>query len=814
MQDSPRFASPHISPNRSLCTIVGIVCISLYHAPLLGQSAAGQSAGSQSAVDFNRDIRPILSDKCFSCHGPDNETREAELRLDQRLAAIARRDEHPAIEPGSPSKSLLIGRITSKDESEVMPPPDSLKVLTTTEIRLLTQWIADGAPYDEHWTFGRLERPSVPVMGDGEGTNPVDQFLREYWRDNGVSQNTPADPLTQVRRLSFDLLGLPPTHEQIQRYQQEPTADTWRAIVDAMLDSPHYGERMAVYWLDLVRYADTVGYHGDQEHAITPYRDYVIQAFNDNKPFDEFTTEQLAGDLLPEPTNEQLIASGYNRLLQTSHEGGVQKQEYLTKYSADRVRNLSAVWLGATVGCAECHDHKYDPYTQRDFYRLAAFFADLDDLKSFQGGNTLPTKREPEIEVLSPIDLALIATVEQQIQQLKSGKSDITGDAPNDVENNAQLATLEARKLELLGRKRRTMISHAVEPRVTRILERGDWMDTSGLEVQPGTPKFMTPAVSVNGRATRLDLARWLTAPDHPQTARVLTNRLWYLFFGAGLSANLDDSGAQGDAPVTPELVDWLAADLISSGWDVKQTIKLIVTSNAYQMSSIPSPKAIGRDPKNRLFTHQNRFRLSAEFIRDNALQVSGLLNIELGGESSRPYQPAGYYAHLNFPTRKYASDATPRQFRRGVYVHWQRQFLHPMLRAFDAPTREECTAGRSRSNTPLAALTLLNDPTFVEAARGLANLTLCEGDLGNSERIGWMWNRVLGRVPDQHETEMLLAYYQQTKERIGKSPGTATEILSIGISPRNESIDSVELAVWTSVARAILNLNETITRN
>lgn len=808
--------------NRYWPTIHVLACTPLVLVCTLGSALAADGDGP---IDFNRDIRPILSDKCFACHGPDNNRREAELRLDDPQDAMLDRDGHAVIVPGDVAKSELIARITSEDESERMPPADTLKQLSLVEVELLTRWISSGAKYETHWAYASLKRPKAPKppKADAASAGPsgaIDRFLAELWTRNGVTPNGQADPTTLVRRLSFDLLGLPPTAEQVERFRTSPTDETWRSLVDEMLQSPHFGERMAVYWLDLVRYADSVGYHGDQEHAITPYRDYVIKSFNDNKPFDQFTLEQLAGDLLPDRTEEQLIGSGYNRVLQTSHEGGVQVQEYLTKYAADRVRNLSAVWLGATVGCAECHDHKYDPYTQRDFYSLAAFFADLDDVSSFKGGNTLPTKREPEAVVLSPIDAATLELVVHQLAELQKEAD----------KNGVQIGELEERKEDLLTRRRRTMVSKSIEPRVTRILERGDWMDKNGEVVAPATPAFLPSQVTSPAlpkadsdsdygsdstvRASRIDLARWLTSPDQPQTARVLANRLWYLYFGEGLSPNLDDSGSQGTPPISPELLDWLAMELVESGWDVKHTIRLIATSRAYRMSSVPTAESMANDPANVYFGRQNRFRLSAEFIRDTALHLGGLLNPEIGGPSSRPYQPAGYYAHLNFPTRTYKPDSDDRQFRRGVYVHWQRQFLHPMLRAFDAPTREECTAGRPTSNTPLAALTLLNDPTFVEAARGLAAVTIQEGPADPGGRITWMWKRVLNRAPDTTELEIVTSFHEQTANQIAQASGESKKILDVGIQPVVESMDKQELATWTAVARAVLNLNETVTRN
>jgi hypothetical protein len=526
---------------------------------------------------------------------------------------------------------------------------------------------------------------------------------------------------------------------------------------------------MAMYWLDLVRYADTVGYHGDQEHRISPYRDYVIKAFNDNMPFAQFTVEQLAGDLLPGSTINQRIASGYNRVLQTTHEGGAQDREYRAKYAADRIRNLSGVWMGATLGCAECHDHKYDPYTQKNFYSLAAFFADIDELGAYRGPDKSPTLRPPEMEVPSPLDPS---------------------------------------------RKRLTMVTSAVKPRTIRVLKRGDWMDESGEIVEPAVPHFLKPLDVKERRATRLDLARWLTAPDHPQTARVFVNRLWYLFFGSGLCRTLDDTGSQGEWPTHPELLDYLAVEFIESGWDIKHMVRLMVRSTTYRQSSLETVQLRERDPENRWFARQGRFRLPAEMIRDNALALSGLLVHRPGGDSARPYQPDGYYAHLNFPKRTYQADPDANQYRRGVYVHWQRQYLHPMLKAFDAPSREECTAQRPISNTPLAALTLLNDPSFVEAARVFAARIIREGGTTEAERTHWAWREVLSREPSEREVAALLRLYRQNRAQYESDRGAAQQLVAVGLAPPPNGVDVAELAAWTTLARALLNLNETITRN
>ena len=759
-------------------------------------------------IRFNRDIRPILSDKCFFCHGPDAGHREADLRFDVEADALADLGGYHAIVPGAPDESELVQRIMSDDESVRMPPLESGKELTPGEIALLLRWIQEGAEYEPHWSFVPPSRPAVPAVDDENWpAGDVDRFILASVEAEGLAPSAQADAVTLIRRLSFDLAGLPPTPEVVEEFTDPTGLLKYEQLVDRLLESPHYGERMALYWLDLVRYANSVGYHGDQEHAIAPYRDWVIKAFQDNMPFDQFTIEQLAGDLLPEPTTDQLIATGYNRLLQTSHEGGVQQGEYLHKYDADRIRNLSGVWMGATLGCCECHDHKYDPYSQRDFYSLVAFFADVDDMRSFQGGNNEMTQREPEMEVLSPLVRDKIESLRERIEELESSSATVE-------EIQAEVTALQEQITVSESQTQRTMIVEHVEPRTIRVLARGDWMDEAGEVVTPSVPQFMEQIDVGDGRATRLDLAHWLTDSDHPQTARVFVNRLWYLLFGSGLVRSLDDNGAQGAWPDHPQLLDWLAVEFIESGWDVKHMVRLLVTSRTYRQSSFVAPELRERDPENRLFARQGRWRLPAEVIRDNALAVSRLLVEGPPASVSRPYQPAGYYRPLNFPKRLYKPDRDQEQYRRGVYVHWQRQFLHPMLRAFDAPSREECTVVRPISNTPLAALALLNDPTFVEASRVFAERIVREGGAEPSDRIRWAWREALSREPSDTELAAMLNLLQISQDEYKNNPDATEDLLEVGLASLPEDVAPAELAAWTSVARGIVNLNEFIGRN
>ncbi len=787
------------------------------------------------AISFNRDIRPLLSDKCFQCHGPDEDAREADLRFDLKANAFADLGGYQAIVPGNADASEMIVRILDPDPDLRMPPAESGKQLKPEEIKRLQRWINEGAVWSEFWAYLPPRKYPIPeVEGLPANANWIDNMVQARLALDSLQPSPRADPVTLIRRVYFDLIGLPPRPQDVERFVNDHSQAAFERQVDHLLTSSHFGERLAVYWLDLVRYADTVGYHGDQDHNISPYRDWVINAFNANMPFDQFTREQLAGDLLPEPTQQQIVATGYNRLLQTSHEGGLQPKEYTAIYAADRVRNVSNVWMGATVGCAQCHDHKYDPYTSKDFYSLAAFFADIDDEKHFKvGTNSLPTARPPEILLISVENRKKLEAVNDQLAsvrgEIQNVKKQVQGNTDKDpdfkTDLNDQLAQLKAdekdlnqRRLDIENLGAWTMVTQALKtPRTVRILPRGNWLDESGTVVQPAVPEFLGNLDVGQRRATRLDLANWLTDPDHGSgllTARVFVNRVWYLLMGVGISNSLDDFGGQGEAPSNPELLDNLAIEFVESGWDIKRLVRSIAVSQTYQQSSLEAPELREKDPSNRLFARQSRYRLPAEFVRDDLLAISGLLNTEtVGGKSIKPYQPSGYYRHLNFPVREYHHDEGAKQYRRGVYVHWQRQFLHPTFKAFDAPMRQECTARRPRSNTPLAALSLLNDPSFVEAARTFPGRFL----VGNSSfetRLddAFMW--AVSRKPTSMEVGVLQQLFASSHDYFAQNPEEAQKLILTGDSPATIELEPVELAAWTTVCRAILNLSETITRN
>ena len=857
------------------------ICLSCAAALVLFAWPSGLFAGKDlGGVDFARDIQPLLSDNCFACHGPDAKQRKADLRLDTRDGALADLDGVSAVVPGKPSESELVARITTDDEDDLMPPPDSGKQLDAAQKALLQRWIADGAEYDLHWAYKPVSRPTPPRVKNGSFVlNDIDRFVLATLQGKGHEPSREADRRTLIRRLSFDLTGLPPTWEQVRAFVADSSPRAFGKLVDQLLASPHYGERMAVYWLDLVRYADTMGYHSDNKQTKPLYREYVINAFNDNLPFDQFTREQLAGDQLPGSTRRQLIASGYNRLNMTTREGGSQPKEYIAIYLGDRVRNVSGVWMATTLGCTECHDHKFDPFTARDFYSLGAFFSDLEETPvGPQKYTPLPTpaqqsnvdKLKKQIPVLEAVlntqtpalDDALARWESAQAERIEpepSVEADANGTVPavsagkpiadpaappkkigeilavplakRSAEQKKTLAAhyrtfapeLASTRKELVDLKERikrlekafptSLVSVRLgKPRTVRILPRGNWQDESGPEVQPTVPARLKFA-DTESRTKRSDLADWVVSKDNPLTARVMVNRLWALCFGRGLAMPLDDFGAQGTPPTHPELLDWLAADFMDHGWDIKRTMKLLVTSGAYRQSSIAAAKTLAADPLNKWLARQGRWRLDAEMVRDNALAVSGLLAKPIGGASVKPYQPVGYWKHLNFPKRKWAPDSGVSQYRRGLYTFWCRTFLHPSMLAFDAPTREGCVAERTRSNTPQQALVLLNDPTYVEASRVFAERILQHGGDTDGERLAWAFERALSREPSAGERDILLRLVKERAGHFDENADAAKAAATAGEWPPSMALKPERVAAWAAVSRAILNLYETTSR-
>ncbi len=820
----------------------------------LALPAAGARAADPAAkpVNFDHDVRPIFASKCYACHGPDANKRRGDLRLDIKTDALQK-----IVKPGDAADSILFQRIHGDVPDHLMPPPAAKTgPLSPEQIDVLRRWVEQGAKFERHWAYIPPARPTPPAVKNAAWVrNPIDAFVAAAQEREGFSPAPEADRVTLIRRLSFDLTGLPPAPEEVDAFVKDQSQDAYEKLVDRLLASPHYGERMALYWLDLVRYADTGGYHSDNGREVWMYRDYVIDAFNSDMPFDRFTVELLAGDLLPNPTDAQRVASGYNRLLQTTEEGGAQPKEYTAKYAADRVRNASVVWLASTMGCAECHSHKFDPFTNKDFYSFEAFFADVKEAAVGRQEQT-PMPSKEQAEALRQLDekiAAAKATLEKQTPELDAAEAEwektaratppwwlapdvsaafvvepamrtpqqnqaILGYfrtvAPQLAEARATAARLDNDRKQLVATFPTTLITASVPPRTVRILPRGNWLDDSGEIVPPAVPAFLGTVEAKDRRATRLDLAQWIASRDNPLTARVFVNRLWMLLYGHGIVRSPGDFGTQGQLPSHPELLDWLAVEFMDSGWDVKHVMRLMVLSSTYRQASTAAREVRERDPANVWLARQGRFRLDAELVRDNALAISGLLSPKIGGPSVKPYQPAGYWSYLNFPVREWQNDQGENQYRRGLYTYWCRTFLQPSLASFDAPTREECTAERTRSSTPLQALVLLDDPTYVEAARVFAEHIIRQGGATPEERLDWAYRRALSRGVKPQERDLLTALYQKHRGEYGSDRDAAQKLVGTGQYAVPKDLDVVELAAWTSAARVILNLDETITRN
>ena len=837
-------------------------------APLLLSSVLAADGPIPAKIAYNRDVRPILADTCFKCHGFDKNTRKADMRLDVREAAVAKMDDIFPIVPGKPDASEVWKRITTKDEDDVMPPKEEHRQLSTRDREVIRKWIEQGSEYEPHWAYLAPVRPEVPVENDaGFSRNTIDAFVLARQRALGVKHAPEADPATLCRRLHLDITGLPPKQRDVDAFIQSAIRNPQSAIetlVEKLLASEHFGERMAVWWLDLVRYADTAGYHSDNPRNVWPYRDYVIRAFNANKPFDQFTIEQIAGDLLPGSTLDQKVASGYNRLTLTTEEGGAQAKQYEAKSVTDRVKSIGTTWLAQTFMCAECHDHKFDPITARDFYSLGAFFADikegaigrredgmivadaatlaklaaLDDALALKraalagrvkadGAALLQWENDLRARIAAKAkdhgiakeiaDALAVEKTKRNAKQAQAIVDYVQHNQPQIAPIRAALDAAEAERKKFSDALPKTLVSVSTAPefRTVRILPRGDWMNDKGEAVLPATPAYLSTAKKSTGgaRLSRLDLAQWLVSRANPLTARALVNRLWKQFYGIGLVKTLEDLGTQGEVPPNQPLLDWLAVEFMESGWDVKHLVKLMVTSGIYRQSSIAPKELLARDPDNRDIARQSRWRLDAEFVRDNALSISGLVVQKIGGPSVKPYQPDGYWENLNFPMRKWEDDKDANQWRRGLYVWWQRSYVHPAMLAFDAPTREECAADRVRSNIPQQALVLLNDPEFVETARAFAARILQKGGSTAEARIAWAWREATGRTAKPAEIETLRALLERQHRVLSQDANAAGEIIKVGHVPAPSGISPLDLATYTTVARAILNLHETVTR-
>lgn len=738
---------------------------------LLVVIAAADGFAVADGVDFNRDIRPLLSDRCFHCHGRDVEHRQAELRLDQAdgaEGAYRTLDDSAAIVPGNLAASGLWHRISTDDEYERMPPVDSnKKPLTAEEQELFRQWILQGAEYQQLWSYVAPANPPLPEVKDVAWRNGnIDPFVKFRLEQEGVQPKSLADKRTLIRRVTFDLTGLPPSLDEVHKFIEDDSPDAYEKLIDRLLATPAYGEHMARYWADLVRLADTNGMHKDFYRNFSAYRTWLIRAFNDNLSFDDFVTYQLAGDLYENPNQDQLIASGFNRLHLIIDRGTALPEESLHNNIVDRVTAFGTTFLGLTVQCAQCHDHKYDPISQKEYFQLYAFFNNF-------AGEPETEKRPPQ--GISPPSIALGPTA----------------DDPNVVVPQAMV------------------MQERNEPRPTYLLERGSYEDHSGVLVQRNTPAFLPPMKQKTGMYTRMDLAEWLVDPAHPLTARVAVNRIWQQFFGVGLVKTSEDFGYQGQWPSHPELLDSLTTNFIESGWDVKALVRGIVLSRTYRQSSDATPDEYSNDPENRLLARGPRYRMDAEMIRDQVLFVSGQLNREMYGESVKPPQPPGLWEAVSMAAPfTYVADTGDDIYRRSFYTYWRRGMPPPQMTILNAPSREFCTARRERTNTPLQALLLMNEQEYFAAAKRCATNLLDETEPDATKRLSLLYEQITSQLPDERQL-------QQMKEtldgfhKIYSANVELTEALTPDLAEA-EYKHRVEISAWTMMAHSLLNLELT----
>lgn len=826
-----------------LCTIGCLCCLFL--------SFPSFAADLPSAVSFSREILPILSDNCFQCHGPDEQARKGKLRLDQKQDAL--KLENAVIAPGKSEQSELYRRVASRDPDEVMPPPKANRPLSTAQIALLKRWIDEGARWGEHWAFEKIRRVNPPRLNTSVARviNPIDNFIIGRLEREGLMPSLEASRETLVRRATLDLTGLPPTPSEVDAFVSDTSAGAYERMVERLMQLPAFGERMAWDWLEAARYADSNGYQGDSERTMWPWRDWVVDAFNRNLPYDRFTIWQLAGDLLPNPTHEQKLATGFCRNHMINGEGGRIPEENRVDYVMDMAETTGTVWLGLTFNCCRCHDHKFDPLTRRDYYSMFAFF----NQTSVDGSGGDPQSK-PNIELPTEAQKARLAKLDTDFKAAANdldyfetnffvraeGKTAADSDKAASLSdgiknilkvaapkrNRGQLSELEkefdksvpeyAKQLKQLRElnEERDRINRSIvrvmvmedmpKPRTTFMLDKGIY-DKRGEEVTAAVPAKLSTSV----KGSRLDLAQWLVAAENPLTARVTVNRLWQQFFGIGLVKTPEDFGVQGEAPVHPELLDWLAAEFIDSGWDLKRLCRLIVTSATYRQSSKVSSQLAERDPENRLLARGARYRMPSWMLRDQALAASGLLVRRLGGPSVKPYQPSGVWEEATFGNKKYQQDKGEGLYRRSLYTFWRRIIAPTMF--FDTASRQVCTVKQPRTNTPLHALATLNDTTYVEAARALAERVLRTSGTSPEERIEQAFRLVLARKPASAETKILRASLDRLRLEFTDNPDAARRLLGIGESPRDNHLDAGEHAAYTGVCSTILNLDEALTR-
>jgi len=784
---------------------------------------------AEQTINFNRDVRPILSDRCFQCHGPNEHDRQGDLRLDQAEGPAG---AYQAIEPGSIEDSSLWYRIISEDD-DVMPPPDSnKKPLTANEQQIVKRWIEEGAVYTDFWAFVPPQEPVLPEIDDPRWSrHPIDRLVLGRLEAEGLAPSPTADRRTLIRRLSLDLTGLPPTRAEIRDFLADASPDAYERLVDRLLAKVQYGEHMTKYWLDLVRFADTNGIHHDHYREMTPYRDWVIRAFNQNLPYDEFVSYQLAGDLYPKPTQDQLIASGFNRLHLIIDRGTALPEESYTRNVVDRVTAVGTAFMGMTVQCAVCHDHKYDLMTMKDFYSLFAFFNNLDaapETGGRQGTDFQRGLQPPYLSLATEAQEARLGElnrrldeVQAQVKQIEqqASKADdeaqkkILADELKQTKESLEKAKAEKRTFEVAIPAAMVMKEKA-DRRPAHILIRGAY-DNPGELVERDTPAFLPPMKAKDGLRTRMDLAEWFMATENPLTARVAVNRVWQQFFGVGIVKTSEDFGAQGEWPSHPELLDYLAVSFVESGWDVRALVKQIVMSETYQQSSKASPERFESDPENRRLARSSRFRLDAEVIRDQVLTTSGLLNDQLYGRSVKPPQPAGLWKAVSMPSsypRIYEPDTDDKIYRRSVYTFWKRGMPPSQMTILNAPSREACIARRERTNTPLQALLLMNETEYLKAARHLAHQTISDRSLSPADRLSAVCETITSRLPDADETETFLKMVEDLGTIYRENSDLANQLCE-GVQ-LHEGVSSADLAAWTMLVSTIYNLDITKTRD
>jgi hypothetical protein len=791
-------------------TVVGLIATL---CPL--RTLGGPAESPSSTVDFNRDVRPILSKNCFACHGQDSARRAGKVRLDRRESVVQKRNHGIAIVPGRPAESELMSRVRAADESERMPPPESGNRLTAQQIALLELWIEEGASYAEHWSFVKPKRWPLPVVNDASWPkNPIDHFVLDRLEKAGLKPSPEADGFALLRRLSLDLRGLPPSPKEIEAFATDRSPDAYQKAVNNMLADPAYGERWARVWLDLARYADSAGYGSDPLRTIWRYRDWVTDAFNRNLPYDQFLIEQLAGDLLPSPTLEQRMATAFHRNTMTNTEGGTDREEFRVAAVKDRVDTTLQVAMGLTMGCAKCHDHKYDPITQKDYYRFYAFFNQSADADRPDEAPVIPVPTQEVVQKNHEIDVK-VADEERRLIS--------PGFVVSLVVERLPLLPAEALiaygKIKRLNRSRPAIPTLPVmvelpadKRRATSVMVKGSFL-SPGDKVEPGIPAAFHP-LPEGAPANRLGVALWLVDRDNPLTARVAVNRLWAQLFGVGLVETEEDFGTQGELPTHPELLDWLATEYVRLGWDTKALLRLIVTSATYRQSAKLTPDRLARDPRNRLLSRGPRFRLDAEMIRDQALALSGLLSQKMHGPSVFPPQPPGLWQAAFNGQRTWATSQGDDQHRRGLYTFWRRTVPYPSMATFDAPSREVCIVRRIRTNTPLQAFVTLNDPVYVEAAQALARRIVREGGSGDEERARFGLGLCLAHPPRQEEVRQLTALVHTERVHYRADARAALEIATDPIGPLPAGVDAVELAAWTIAANVLLNLDGVLTKS